>query len=417
MTAPATAPRLRIGFIGSGLIAQFHLAALEAVRDVDVIGVFSPTKAHRDRFAETAVAKGLGPCVAYESLGELLAAPELDAVWVLAPNHTRVAMIDEIVESVRSGASRIKALACEKPLARSLAEARHILSQIHDSGLLHGYLENQVFAPAVTKGKTVIWERGVPASGRPYLARAAEEHSGPHEPWFWDGHLQGGGVLSDMMCHSVEVGRHLLTAPGESRDALTLVSANATVANLKWTQPRYAEALRRDMGIGYDYRAFPAEDFARGTLEYDDPEGRRLIVEVSTSWSYVGAGLRIALELQGPEYAMQFDSLQSRLNVFLSRNVTGKQGEDLVEKQNSEQGLMPIAEDEAHLYGYVAENRHMVSRFRDGKMPDLTFDDGCDVVRTLMALYRSAETGQTVRLADEDLSDYVPPVAREPRPG
>ena len=36
---------------------------------------------------------------------------------------------------------------------------------------------------------------------------------------------QGGGVLSDMMCHSVEVGRFLLTRPGEARESLTLVSA------------------------------------------------------------------------------------------------------------------------------------------------------------------------------------------------
>ena len=57
------------------------------------------------------------------------------------------------------------------------------------------------------------------SSGRPYLARAAEEHSGPHMPWFWQGDLQGGGVLNDMMCHSLEVGRHLLTEPGAPRTA------------------------------------------------------------------------------------------------------------------------------------------------------------------------------------------------------
>ncbi len=61
MNEQASASRLRIGFIGSGLIAQFHLAALESVRDVDVIGVFSPTAKHRERFAATAVEKNLGP--------------------------------------------------------------------------------------------------------------------------------------------------------------------------------------------------------------------------------------------------------------------------------------------------------------------------------------------------------------------
>ena len=83
-----------------------------------------------------------------------------------------------------------------------------------EAGLGHGYLENQVFAPPVARGRELIWRRGAALTGRPYLARAAEEHSGPHSPWFWRGDLQGGGVLNYMACHSVEVVRHLLTAPG-----------------------------------------------------------------------------------------------------------------------------------------------------------------------------------------------------------
>src|SRR3989441_5977547 len=61
---------------------------------------------------------------------------------------------------------------------------------------------------------TLFRSRGASLTGRPYLARAAEEHSGPHMPWFWQGKLQGGGVLNDMMCHSALVVRYLLTRPG-----------------------------------------------------------------------------------------------------------------------------------------------------------------------------------------------------------
>ena len=45
--------------------------------------------------------------------------------------------------------------------------------------------------------------RSGPVCGRPYLARAAEEHSGPHMPWFWQAQRQSGRVLSDMTCHFV----------------------------------------------------------------------------------------------------------------------------------------------------------------------------------------------------------------------
>ena len=402
---------LRIGLIGSGFIANFHLQALLGVRDAQVGGVFSPTRDHREALADTANGMGLGPCKASGSLEELVASEEVDAVWILGPNDTRLDHMRAISRAVEGGASLL-GVACEKPLARNLAEAREVLRLAEEAGLNHGYLENQVFSTAVQRGKDVIWRRGVPAAGRPYLARASEEHGGPHTPWFWLGERQGGGVLSDMMCHSVEVARYLLTEPGKGRESLKLKSANATVANLKWTRPRYAEQLKREMGPEIDYFDRPAEDFARGTLTLEDEAGETVIIEATTSWSYVGPGLRIQLELLGPEYAMEFSTLNTGLKVFLSRNVTGAEGEDLVEKQSAEQGLMPVLEDEAATYGYTLEDRHMVETFRKGIEPLETFHDGVAVVEMLMALYRSAETGSTVHLPDERLESYIPPVAR-----
>ena len=402
---------LRIGLLGSGFIAGFHLQALLGVRDAEVSGVFSPTLANREALASKANEMGLGPSRAYGSVDELLASEEVDAVWILGPNDTRLDHMRAISRAVEDGVPLL-GVACEKPLGRNLVEAREMLRLAEEANLNHGYLENQVFSTAVQRGKEVIWRRGVPAAGRPYLARASEEHSGPHAPWFWLGERQGGGVLSDMMCHSVEVARYLLTEPGKGRESLDLKSANATVANLKWTRPRYAEQLRREMGSEIDYINHPAEDFARGNLTLEDEAGEKVMIEATTSWSYVGPGLRIQLELLGPEYAMEFSTLNTGLKVFLSRNVTGAQGEDLVEKQSAEQGLMPILEDEAATYGYTLEDRHMVGAFREGEEPLETFRDGVAVVEMLMALYRSAETGSTVYLPDDELETYVPPVAR-----
>jgi predicted dehydrogenase len=73
---------------------------------------------------------------------------------------------------------------------------------------------------------------------------------------------------------------------------------------------------------------------------------------------------------------------------------------------------MPVLEDEAATYGYTLEDRHMVAAFREGEEPLETFRDGVAVVEMLMALYRSAEIGNTVHLPDEELETYVPPVAR-----
>lgn len=404
--------RLRVGFVGSGFIAEFHLKSMVGVRNVDVTGVYSRNPENRARFSKRVEELGLGECRPHDSLEALLQASDVDAIWILSPNYTHLDVMRTIHAEVTAGRSKLIAVACEKPLARTIAEAREMLRLAQDAKLNHGYLENQVFSTPVLRGKEIIWGRAASTTGRPYLARAAEEHSGPHEPWFWQGDKQGGGVLSDMMCHSVEVARHLLTAPGAPRNSLKVKSVNGTVANLKWTRPAYADQLKTRFGTDVDYRNRPSEDFARGTVTLEDEEGNELMIEATTSWAYVGAGLRIQLELLGPEYAMEFNSLGTGLKIFMSRAVSGSEGEDLVEKQNAEQGLMPVLEDEAGIYGYTDENRHMVECFRKGETPLETFDDGLGVVQILMGLYRSAEIGETVHFPAPELEDYVPLVAR-----
>ena len=219
-------------------------------------------------------------------------------------------------------------------------------------------------------------------------------------------------MLSDMMCHSVEVARFMLTEPGQPRDSLRLKTANGTVAFLKWTRLEYAKRLKNKRGNEVDYAQRPAEDFARAMLTLEDRDGNELVIEATTSWAYVGPELRIQLELLGPEYAMEFSSLNAGLKIFMSREVTGAEGQDLVEKQNAEQGLMPVVEDELNVYGFVNENRHMVECFRKGETPIETFHDGVAVMEILMALYRSAELGKLVKMPCRELENYIPPVAR-----
>lgn len=203
----------------------------------------------------------------------------------------------------------------------------------------------------------------------------------------------------------------MLTPPGAPRDVLTPVSVTAYTNCLKWQEPKYAARLAKASGGKTDYLERPSEDFARSLLEYKDRSGQTLVVETTTSWCYVGAGLRLSMELLGPEYSMQVNTLDTGLKVFFSREVRGRAGEDLVEKQNAEIGLMPVVSDEAGEYGYTAENRHMVRSFLAGKRPEESFADGVAVAELLMAAYKSAELGKTIPFPFKGLEGYVPPVA------
>ena len=405
-----TASRLGVGFIGSGFNARFHMQAFRGVRDADVLGVWSPNGKNAADAARLARDLDVGDCKAYKSITEMVADPAIDALWITGPNQARVENVEEIVHAVSSGVGSLRGVACEKPLGRTVAEAKHVLTLIEKTGIMHGYLENQLFAPQITVGHNLLWKRGAATTGRPYLARAAEEHSGPHAPWFWNGAQQGGGVLNDMMCHSVLVVRHLLTPPGESSSLLKPTRVTGHIASLKFTRKHYAKQLRQSMGVNYLDK--PSEDFASVTIEFEAPDGGIAIGEATTSWSFVGPGLRLSAELLGPEYSMKWNSLESGLDLFFSREVKGRAGEDLVEKQNAEVGQMPVVANEAVAYGYEAEDRHFVRAFLGKEPPMLTWHDGLDVVRLLMTAYMSAEQGKTLSYPPRSVDSFVPAVAR-----
>lgn len=403
--------RLGIGIVGSGFITRFHLQSMVAVRDVEVRGLWSPDRDHAAETAKLARSLDLGDTVAYGSIAEMVTAPGVDAIWLMGPNHTRVENLEAIVAAAAKRAIPLGGIACEKPLARNLREAQQMLQIVTKAKIPHAYMEDQIFTPAIDTGRKILWARGASA-GRPYLARAAEEHSGPHAPWFWMGDLQGGGVLNDMMCHCVLVVQHLLTQPGQPYTTVKPVRITGHIASLKWSRPEYARELAKRMGKGVDYLKHPSEDFASVTIEYETDTGTMAIGEATTSWSYVGAGLRLSCEMLGPEYSMNWNSLNTGLNIFLSRALHGKEGEDLVEKQNAESGQMPVLPDEANAYGYSAENRHLVRSFLHGTKPALTFEDGVEVVKILMAAYQSAEEGKTIALPVKGQESFKPLVAR-----
>jgi predicted dehydrogenase len=166
------------------------------------------------------------------------------------------------------------------------------------------------------------------------------------------------------------------------------------------------------MGKDVNYDQTPSEDFAAVMIEFETEDGHKVLGEATTSWSFVGAGLRLSAELLGPEYSLQWNSLDTGLKLFFSREVQGKAGEDLVEKQNAEMGQMPVVAGEAAAYGYESEDRYFVDCFLKKKKPWLTFDDGLRVVKVLMTAYMSAEQGKTLDFPGPGIDNFVPAVAK-----
>ncbi|MBI3836641.1 MAG: Gfo/Idh/MocA family oxidoreductase [Planctomycetia bacterium] len=398
---------LRYGIVGGGFISAFQLRALAQVRGIEVAGLVS--RRPPEQLAAYVREHGLGEGRVFQSIKKM--APHVDVIAIFAPNFARVEMVEEIVDAVKSGA-QLKGVVCEKPLARNMAESRRVVRLVEDAKLPHAYFENQLHMKSMQVHRAQL-EPIMQSMGAPLLTRSAEEHAGPHNPWFWDPTRQGGGVMSDMGCHCLAVGWHALTPPGKGVRFLEPQSVMADLSLLKWGQPRWRQQLFDKHGV--DYARTPAEDFATGMVTYKNPEtGQRVKSQFTVSWMYDKQGLRLALDGIGPGYAFELNTLRSPLEIFIGDAAAASvsNAELALEKSQASRGLLAVQTNEADLYGYTDENEDAINAFTQARAPLLDWHYGVEIVRLTMAAYLSAERRSTADLTDpateRELETYVP---------
>jgi hypothetical protein len=105
------------------------------------------------------------------------------------------------------------------------------------------------------------------------------------------------------------------------------------------------------------------------------------------------------------------NSLQTNLNLFFSRRVSGVAGEDWSKSRMPNEGLMPVVASETAEYGYEAENRYFVRAFLERRLPEINCYDGLEVTQLLMTAYQSAEEERTISFDPAAITNFVPAVA------
>lgn len=410
---------MKVGFVGAGFVARdMHARALMSVRGVELSAIVAKDGA--EQLANLARSYGIGEPIVYPTIAEM--AKRVDAIAMLVPNFVRIEVMQEIVAARQAGAE-FKMVICEKPLARNMVEARQMVALAKQAGLLTSYHENQCFMPDLMalRGRLVALEG---KAGGFHLVRTAEEHGGPHEPWFWLPKLQGGGVWDDMGCHSVEVAKWLLTPAGKPINFLVPFDITAHTALIKWGREPYVTQLRekwleeRKVEVDYSKNGTPAEDFAFALIRFKNPETGQIVIAMCTdSWMFDKVGLRLSMECLGPGYAGDENTLVSPAMLFIGDQAAAAiAGADIaVEKSQASRGMLTVIGDEPALYGYTNEWRATRDAFVAGRDGNLNFEEGASVVQLLMAGYLSAEEQRTVVLTaamEAKLETYVPLIQR-----
>jgi predicted dehydrogenase len=198
------ADELRWGILGAARIAA--KAFLPAVAEA---GGVAAAVAGRDerRTIEWARANGVGRVLA--SYQQLLADPQVDAVYVPLPNSLHAQWT---IEALRAG----KPVLCEKPLCASVAEAERVLAVASQTGTL--LWEAFVF-PFHDQMRQL---RGLLEAG--VIGELQEIQSVYHFSLAREGDIRlsaglAGGALNDVGCYPVMLARHLFAAEHDSARA------------------------------------------------------------------------------------------------------------------------------------------------------------------------------------------------------
>lgn len=384
---------------------------MRSVRGIELSGILN--RGGATELSAFSKKYNLGPGTVHNSIAELCVAS--DVIAIFAPNFARVEIVEEIADAAKNGAG-LKGIIAEKPLGRTVAEAKKQVQLAEDANLLTSYFENQIFMPSIVKPLRQLKPQQK-AMGPLMLVRSSEEHAGPHNSWFWDPVRQGGGVLSDMGCHSIAVSWFLLTPIGKPVGFLEPVAVSADTALLKWGQPKYRKKLKERYGV--DYSKTPAEDFATGTITYQNPDtGQQSKAQFTVSWMYDKQGLRLKTEALGPGYGLDSNTLKSPSEIFIGDEAAEAiaDAELALEKSTSSRGLLTVQPNEAELYGYVAELEDMRDAFNNGKDAFLNWEYGLKITRLVQASYMAAERGKTLDLTDEkvleELDNYTSLIAQ-----
>jgi len=184
----------RVGIVGTGWVAEKHVAALRRIPEARVVGIAGRNLARARELA--AMAQGEGPrAEVYGHWGEMLEKENLDALFILLPPH-----LHGDVEV--ACATCVPAVLIEKPIARDLATAYRALAAFEAAGTFAAAAYMNRCRRSVIRAKALF---SAPCGG-PILIEGHWVGAIPSPAWWRDQGLSGGQFV-EQCTHLVDIAR------------------------------------------------------------------------------------------------------------------------------------------------------------------------------------------------------------------
>lgn len=384
---------MNVAMIGGGFMGKAHAMAYASM---PMFFWPAPAIPHRkvvvdvtDAMAETARDR-YGFDEASSDWRAVVARSDIDVIDICTPNNAHA-------EIAIAAAEAGKHIICEKPLARTVEEARAMAAAVKKAGVIHMVAFNYRRTPAVALAKKYIEEgrigkilnfRGT------YLQDWSADPDGPLS-WRFQKKIAGSGTVGDIATHVVDLA-HYLVGPIETVNAIT------TTYNK--TRPLQQGGVDK---LGASEKA--SGDVERGEVDVDDEVISMLRFEngaigsLEATRNAYGRNNFITLEIHGTKGSIHFNyERRDELQVMFADDPADSRGFRTVYTGPAHpygNGLWPIP---GLGIGYsetkIVECHDFFSAIASRKQPSPNFEDGLLTELVADALIRSGETGAWERV-------------------
>jgi predicted dehydrogenase len=334
---------MKVGLVGAGFMGVTHAAGW-AETGAEFVGIVAETTAEA-----TALAKQYNLKI-YPDLASML--PDVDVVDICTPTHLHHEMT---LQAAATG----KDIICEKPLARTTAQAREMIEVCRKAGvkLLVAHVVRFFTEYAMAKASVVRGEVGKPGVIR--LNRGSFRPKKPAGNWFLD-ETKSGGILMDLMIHDFDYARWI------AGDVESVFAKKVTTTNPN-----------------------APVDYGLAILKHRNGA----LTHIVGSWAYPPPTFRTRVEIAGDGGLIEFDSADTAPII----NLVAKPSSD-----SPDVGLpsSPVAESP-----YTTQIKEFYSVLLGEKSPRIEAKDGMAAVQISEAAIQSAATGKAVVL--ESLSEVL----------
>ncbi|MBE7052131.1 MAG: Gfo/Idh/MocA family oxidoreductase [Ruminococcaceae bacterium] len=334
------------GIVGCGVISKWHIAAINAIDNAELIGVFDQHRSGAEKIA------GEQSCKVFDTYEEMLCCDKIDIINICTPSGTHAPLAVE-------AAKHNKNIIVEKPMAITKQQIDELTYTVEKNNVKLAVISQLRFKDSIQKVKSAIrnGELGDIVLGDVYMKYYRSQEYYDSSGWRGTWEMDGGGALMNQGIHGIDLLQYLV---GPIKSVMGM-----------------CKTLARDIQV---------EDTANVIVEFQS--GAIGVIQGTTS---VEPGYPRIIQISGTKGTIEItEDTITRWDVGGSALRGKQEGFGSIKSYRDPQGL----ESGSH----ILQIKDFISAIEEGRSPLVDLYEGKKTVEIILGAYESAKSGKKVLL-------------------